>query len=320
MEDLVFAYDQLPSFASVSFDTSSGPAAAPTALSAGVGILDQDKNQQLAELLAQVEGFFSWGQADGYVSVQEIRQSIEQADALGLDGSQVAALRSLIEDSTQIQSLDAADGVVDEVFDYRKLSTPLAQSPMLAPEMAPPAATAAGGLNAALSGAGRDIGTYQVANLRQEKDKLIQAAAGLGASKEETAWLLAHAMIEDQSMQGAHNGDGKSAGAYNVGIFNMNVDMVMSVGGYTEEQARGVSYTQSVEVMLKALHTLGFGATEAMIRGGRTGLDELSAGLQTDTFGVREWIDSVALRTNAVLANPDLFSGDARFEGSIRRV
>jgi len=100
----------------------------------------------------------------------------------------------------------------------------------------------------------------------------------------------------------------------------MNAGMVMSLSGYSEQQARDIGYEQSVGLMLDALHTYGFAETEALIRGGGTGRDELRAGFPTDTYGVREWTQGVGLRTNAVLNNPDLFSGDARFTGGIRRV
>ena len=172
-----------------------------------------------------------------------------------------------------------------------------------------------------LSGPSANTGCYSVPGLGMEKSKLIDAAQAEGATREETAWLLAHAMIEDEHMQGTAGGAGKSSDAYNVGIFNMSVGMVKSLGGCaSDEEAHSIGYQQQVGLMLKALHTLGFAKTEAIIRGGSTGLDEYYNGFSSDTYGIQAWMKAVAENTNATLLDPALYSGDSRLMGYIPAV
>jgi len=146
---------------------------------------------------------------DAVIAQQRVSEADTNRDGK-LSGAEISNILANWNTPKSEQTLEPIPTTTEPLLDGSAIqaSEPAAASPITTKPGhygTPPPADSTG-LRAALSQSGHEIGTYQVTGLSAEKEKLINTATAQGATREETAWLLAHAMIEDQSMKGSRMG------------------------------------------------------------------------------------------------------------------
>lgn len=127
------------------------------------------------------------------------------------------------------------------------------------------------------------------------------------------ALIMSMAMLETNTLNTTSRDTSKDKntdGSTNVSLFNLNVDMIQSLGyNYTNEYMNDPDNLDSViNIIIRAFMTWGFDKTLNFVRGGRKGF------VDSKSYGSEDYRNTIVSIMNAILKDQDLMHDSRRVE------